>query len=153
MEDEDDIPGKIGDVLRLGLIASVDLAQATAVVRCGDIDSPPCPWFELAGQYRSWSPPGEGEQVLLVCPEGDIAHGIVLRGLNSNSFPAPASGQDHELHGPAGLVIRLTGDGIEITAPGNVIVQGDVIADGISLKDHVHQGVTPGSGQSGAPRQ
>lgn len=153
MEDEDDIPGKIGDVIRLGLVASVDLGAGLAVVTCGEIDSPPCPWVELAGSFRSWRPPSEGEQVLLVCPEGDIAGGIVLRGLFSNSFPAPASDEDHQLFGPDGLVIKLTGDGIEITAPGDVIVHGDVIADGVSLKNHVHDSVQPGDGISGKPRK
>lgn len=30
---------------------------------------------------------------------------------------------------------------INITAPGNVTVNGDVIADGISLENHTHSGV------------
>jgi len=152
MEDEEDIPGKIGDVIRLGRVVSVDMASALAVVRCGEIESPPCPWTELAGAFRTWCPPTEGEQVLLVCPEGDIAGGVILRGLLSTSFPAPASDDAHRLHGPDGLILKLTGDGIEITAPGHVRIDGDltvtgtvtgetdVIAAGISGKSHTHPG-------------
>lgn len=152
MEDEEDIPGKIGDVIRLGRVASVDLAAGLAVVRCGEIESPPCPWTELAGAFRTWCPPTEGEQVLLVCPEGDIGGGVILRGLFSTSFPAPASDDARQLHGPDGLIVKLTGDGIEITAPGKVRIDGDltvtgtitgetdVIAAGISGKSHTHPG-------------
>lgn len=157
MEDEEDIPGKIGDMIRLGRIASIDLASGLAVVHCGDIESPPCPWTELAGAFRTWCPPSEGEQVLLVCPEGDIAGGVILRGLFSGSFPAPASDADPQLHGPDGLIVKLTGDGIEITAPGNVRIDGDltvtgtitgetdVIAAGISGRNHTHH-THPGTG-------
>ncbi|MGL5514787.1 MAG: phage baseplate assembly protein V [Sporomusa sp.] len=38
-----------------------------------------------------------------------------------------------------------------ITVIGNVIVQGDVIANGISLVQHVHGGVQPGGGNTGSP--
>lgn len=48
--------------------------------------------------------------------------------------------------------IELKQDGsITITAPNNIIVNGDVIADGISLKNHVHSGVTSGGDNTGAP--
>lgn len=131
MEDEDDIAGKIGDLIRLGLIVSVDLAEGLAVVQCGEVMSPPCPWMELAGEFRSWRPPSTGEQVLLVCPEGDIAAGVIMRGLFSTAFPAPASDPNHHFHGPDGLTIKLTGDGIEITAPGDVAITGDVKVTGM----------------------
>ena len=49
--------------------------------------------------------------------------------------------------------IELKQDGsIVLTAPNNVIVNGDVIADGISLKNHVHGGVTAGGDNMGQPQ-
>lgn len=49
--------------------------------------------------------------------------------------------------------IELKQDGsIILTAPNNVIVNGDVIADGISLKNHVHGGVTAGGDNTGQPQ-
>lgn len=164
MQDEDDIPGLIGDLIRIGIIDAVDLDGATATVRAGDVLSPPLPWMEWAGAFRSWAPPTAGEQVLLLCPEGDIAGGVILRGLFSNSFPAPGSGANPEIHGPAGLVITLTGDGVEITAPGGVTITGDVdvtgtitasadvIGGGISLKTHTHGGVQSGGSSTGGPQ-
>ena len=35
---------------------------------------------------------------------------------------------------------------------GNVNVTGDVIADGVSLKYHVHTGVTSGGADTGQPK-
>jgi phage baseplate assembly protein V len=176
----DDISGLIGDLLRLGVIAGVDLASATVTVELGEITSPPCPWFELAGGFRAWVPPVAGEQCLLLCPEGDIAHGIVVRGLYSTAFPAPANDGRARLLMPDGttidydpdtheLAITLASGKATIVAPegvtitGNVTIDGnldltgtvttpqDVVADGKSLKSHRHSAVQPGSGQSGAP--
>jgi len=161
--DETDTQGLIGDLLRIGTIASVDLADATATVQAGDVASPPLPWMEWAGAFRTWSPPSVGEQVLLICPEGDIAAAVILRGLYSDARPAPASDENPSLHGPGGLVITLTPDGLQITAPGGLSIEGDVsitgtltasddvIGGGISLKTHPHSGVQPGGGQSGGP--
>jgi hypothetical protein len=66
-------------------------------------------------------------------------------------------------YGPSGVtlrdqqsntVVRITPTGITITLPsgGNVVVTGgDVIADGISLKTHIHPGVATGGGITGLP--
>lgn len=130
MEHDDDIPGKIGDLIRLGRIASVDLAAGLAEVECGEVTSPPVPWIELAGNFRTWTPPSEGEQVVLICPEADIAGAFILRGLLSNAFPAPASDENHHLHAADGLTIKLTSDGIEIVAPGGIDITADVTITG-----------------------
>jgi hypothetical protein len=46
----------------------------------------------------------------------------------------------------------LTADGGATTiSGGNFITSGDVTADGVSLKNHVHSGVTIGGGNTGAP--
>jgi phage baseplate assembly protein V len=180
-QDRDDIPGTIGDLMRLGVIASVDLASATIIVDADEIATPPCPWFEISGGFRVWVPPVVGEQVLLLCPEGDIAHAIALRGLRSNAFPAPANDgrarflmpdgstidYDPEIHE---LTITLNGGKLTIIAPEGVTITGDVAidgkldvtgeiatpedvkADGKSLKSHKHISVQPGSGVSGEPQ-
>jgi len=168
--DEDDIPGQLGDLLRIGTVESVDLGSATAVFRGGDVLSPPLPWMEWAGSFRTWTPPSAGEQVILLCPEGDIAGGVILRGIYSNAFPAPANDATHQIHGAAGLVITLTDDGLQIVAPGDVEITGnvqitgdvnvtgtvtadtDVVADSISLKSHTHGGVQSGGSNTGAPQ-
>lgn len=169
MED-DDINGLIGDLIRFGTVHSVDLGHGMAVVEAGDIITPPLPWTEQAGSFRTWRPPSVGEQVILLCPEGDIEGGLILRGLFSNTFPAPASDDFQHLYGADGLIITLTGDGLSITAPGgaaitadvsitgNVDVSGtitaseDVVGGGISLKGHTHGGVQGGGASTGGPQ-
>lgn len=50
-------------------------------------------------------------------------------------------------------IIELKQDGsIFINATGNVTVKGDVIADGISLKNHTHGGVESGGSDTGKPK-
>jgi phage baseplate assembly protein V len=52
---------------------------------------PPIRWIERrAGRTRTWSPPSQGEQVVLLCPGGEIGAAVALRGLFSSACPAPA---------------------------------------------------------------
>ncbi|MCW2370194.1 phage baseplate assembly protein V [Sphingobium sp. B11D3D] len=180
MAQTEDMPGLLGDLIRIGVVETVGLADATLTAKLGDIVSPSVPWLELAGGFRTWCPPTVGEQILLLCPEGDIAHGVALRGLYSNAFPAPASDGRARILMPDGstidydpeghvLAITLAGGKLTINAPegvaitGNVTVTGkvdvsetvtasdDVIGGGKSLKGHKHSGVQAGSALSGAP--
>lgn len=175
MRASDDPSGLIGDLIRKGTIDSVDLGSARATVRCGDIVSPPIAWLELAGATRSWFPPSVGEQVVLLCPEGDISGSIFLRGLSSNRFPALGDGKrcliefedgaviayDPEAHHldiilPAGATGTIEADGGlrikgDIELDGKLTASDDVLAGSISLKNHKHGGVQAGTAQSGAP--
>lgn len=163
MDHDEDISGAVGDLLRFGTVEAVDLPAARATVRCGDVLSPPVPWLELAGAFRTWSPPSVGEQVLLLCPEADIAAAVILRGLPCAAFPAAGSDDDHVFSATAGLLIRATPDGLEIAAPGGISITGDVaitgaltasvdvVGGGKSLKSHKHGGVQAGGAQTGAP--
>lgn len=184
-----DIQRLVGDIVRAGLIASVDHAARRCTVEIGDMEIGPLPWLAFrAGRVRLWSPPSVGEQCLLICAEGDTNAGFVLPGLYCDAFDAPddsvdmvrisfadgstisydmaaqalaialAGGGTAEIEAPGGLTI--TGD---VTITGNVSIEGDadltgtldasqdVIGGGKSLKGHVHSGVQPGAGQSGAP--
>ena len=170
MEEDEDIDGRLGDLIRKGVIQSVDLGAGLAVFEAGEIVSPPLPWIEAAaGAFRTWTPPSEGEQVILISPEGDIEGGIILRGLPSNQFPAPSSSANHSIHGKDGLIITLTADGLIVTAPSGFVIEGDVsiagnldvtgnitasedvTASGISLKEHKHGNVQAGTAKTGAP--
>lgn len=169
------------ELIQIGTVKSVDLAAARCVVEVGETETPPLPWMEgRMGETRIWSPPSEGEQVLLICMDGELGGGIVVRGIPSDSFaPAGDSAEeiiifkdgarmayDAEAHKltaqlPAGSTIDVTADTVNIT--GNVAIDGevtvtgkvtsddDVIGGGKSLKSHKHGGVVVGSGQSGPP--
>ena len=173
MRSRDDIPATLGE-LRYGTIASVDLASARCTVAAGDLTSGPVRWIEVrAGATRTWSPPTIGEQVLLICPEGDLAAGIVLRGIFSAANP-PAGNSLRELIEfadgavlaydpqaqhldialPAGATVAIVGD---VAITGKLVVSetiaaaGDVTGDGVSLAHHLHGQVQAGGAKTGQP--
>lgn len=177
---QEDIPVDVSDLIRLGTIASVDLAAARCVVTYGsdedDATTPPIRWLAArAGATRIWSPPSVGEQVLLLVPDGQIAAAVALCGLVQDAFPAAGSDLTEILmfddgarisYDPVGHALQalLPGEGTaEIDAPGGLTIRGDVtieglvsvsqdvVADGVSLKAHLHGGVQAGGSQSGAP--
>ncbi|MXO64859.1 phage baseplate assembly protein V [Altericroceibacterium endophyticum] len=172
--------GHTGDpsqLIRIGRIIAVDRASARCQVEIGDPDRQSVTtifirWGVLrAGETIIWSPPSEGEQVLLFCPDGDIAQAVPFGALYSADYPAPATdtrefirfadgaeiGYDADNHHldltlPPDATTRIESDG-GVTIIGDVRVEGDVFADGISLKQHRHLGVQPGAGISGMPQE
>jgi phage baseplate assembly protein V len=166
----------LDEMLRFGTIASVDLAAARCIVETGDVLSTPIPWIEArAGATRTWSPPSLGEQVILLCPGGDLAGGVALRGIYSDAMPAPESSlrevisfkdgaeiaYDPEHHAleailPGGATVTIVANGGigligDLDVAGTIRASGDVVADSISLKNHKHGGVQAGAAQTGLP--
>ena len=185
----EDIPADASTLIRIGTIASIDLARARCTVRYGNPDedgggaeTPPIRWLTgRAGKTRIWSPPSIGEQVLLFAPDGQFAAGIAVTGIVQDRFP-PAGADETEviefadgarivydpnahalfaklpdggmaaIEAPAGL--RITGP---VTIEGDVSITGtakateDVIAGGVSVKNHIHDKVQAGGGVSGKP--
>ena len=186
---DEDIPADIGALIRVGRIASVDLANGTCIVAFGDPDHPdgeaqtaPVRWgLTRCGAIRVWVPPSEGEQVVFLCPDGDIAAAVPICSLPSGEFPAPGDSPralvvfaDHGLFAydpvahraditlPAGATLAISATGgvtIEgavqisgdVTVTGQLTASEDVIGGGKSLKGHRHPGVQSGSAQTGAP--
>ena len=155
-----DLERRITSVARYGTVTAVDAAKARAKVTFGgETESA---WLPVqvgrAGGARIWSPVVVGEQVFVTCPGGDTAQGVIGGSLPSAAFPPPSSdGAAYRIDLPGGVVIEVAGAAITITAPGdmaltgNLIVTGDVVADGISLKHHVHDGVATGGSNTGEP--
>ena len=143
MTDTPEILRLIGDLIRIGTVAEVDLTAARCTVKVGEILTPPLPWLApRAGSARSWSPPSVGEQVVLLCPEADTALGIVLTGLFSDHNAAPAS-EDMTLlafkdgaqlaYDPAAhrlSAVLPSGGTAVLKAPGGVEIEGDVTITG-----------------------
>lgn len=177
MRTPEDTPSDPDRLIRLGAIASVDLASARCTVTLeGDETTPALPWIEAAmGETRAWSPPSIGEQVMLLCPAGELAGAWVLRGLACTAFaPAGTTRIDRITFSDGAVVeydaaahamaVTLSGGGaLTVAAPGGVTITGDVtvtgtltasvdvLADGKSLKGHKHGGVSTGGGQTGTP--
>lgn len=146
---QEDIPADIASLIRIGTVLSVDLAEARCIVRFGDPDDPepaqtgPIRWLSpRAGLTRVWSPPSEGEQVLLVCPDGQIGAAVAITGIVQDAFPPLGSTtaemiefadgakitydpEAHEL-----LAVLPAGGTVDVTADGGITLRGDVTIEG-----------------------
>lgn len=150
MKEQEDIPADLSELIRIGVIASVDLDGATCTVRYGDPDdddagaeTPPIRWLApRAGATRIWSPPSIGEQVLVLAPDGQLAGAIALVGIWQDAFPPPGStlaelieyadgakvGYDPESH--ALTAILPDGATALVEAPGGLTIRADVRIEG-----------------------
>lgn len=94
-----DIPAQVSNMLRCGAVIQVRTEpQPAARVQTGEIQTDWIPWLErrLGPNGRTWHAPGEGEQVLLACPDGDISQAIILGSLAQTAYPHPADAQHVE---------------------------------------------------------
>ena len=170
----------LADLVREGVVERVDLSTGKAIVRMGDILTPPCDWSMPVGDTTFWNPPTVGQPVVVTCPEGDIERAFISSSLPSSQMAPlfmgakvairfrdgsvlcydPDAGElRFDLVGkasvvaPAGLSIQadVTLTG-NLDASGTVSGQQDVIGGGKSLKGHKHTGVQTGSAVSGGPQ-
>ncbi|AOJ03310.1 baseplate assembly protein [Burkholderia mayonis] len=131
--DANEIQRQARNVVRKGSILDVDHKAGLCRVSVGESDDDGLqtnwiPWLApAAGNTREWSPPTKGEQVVVLGAMGDLAQGVALRGVFSDTFPAPdnlpnthtrvyADGArvsyDHDAHAltaelPAGATVRV----------------------------------------------
>ena len=174
-----DLPRLIGDLIREGVVIARNGALCRVAI--GEIETPDIPWLAgRAGSARIWSPPSIGEQVLVLCGEGDLARAIVLPGLFSDAHPAPADDDATRIVFEDGTILQydpaerhlnatvpggsITLEADDVVVLGNLTVMGsievsktltasdDVIGGGKSLKGHKHKLVQPGQGISGEPQ-
>lgn len=150
MRDGEDPHGRIGELLRIGKVEEVDLAGGRIVVSVGEIRTSKIRWLERrAGKTRTWSPPSAGEQLLLLCPEGDIEGAIALGGLTQSAFPLPGDSarelvqfddgsliafdpenSTFDVTLAAGAVLNIVTGSATITAPDGVTIDADVSITG-----------------------
>lgn len=76
--------------IRKGTVAAVD--GALCRVESGDLSTDWIQWFiPFAGNTIEWLAPSIGEGVMLLCPSGDPAQAVALRGFYSEDFPPPST--------------------------------------------------------------
>lgn len=158
-----DAPRDIGDLIRFGTIASVDLAAGRCTVQAGDLVTGLIRWIEVrAGKTRTWSPPSIDEQVILICAEGEIAAGVALRGISSSAYPPVGNAMRELIEFEDGAVIAYdpeahlleailpAGGKVSVTAPGGMTITGPVSIEGrLSVsQDIAADGDVTGSGIS-----
>ena len=111
-------------------------------MRVGEILTSKLRWMKgAAGGTQIRIRPSVGEQVTLLCPEGDIEGAIALLGVDCDAFPDLgdeardimrfADGTEIAYGDSGELEITLAGEGkATITAPGGVTIVGDVAIEG-----------------------
>ncbi|OEC72706.1 baseplate assembly protein [Pseudomonas sp. AP19] len=77
------------NLIRLGVIAEVQMEPPRVKVKTGELTTAWLPWIApRAGTDQVWDPPTEGEQVMLFSPSGQLANGVAVTGLFSDHIPA-----------------------------------------------------------------
>ncbi|MGO1068399.1 phage baseplate assembly protein V [Lysobacter sp. CA199] len=144
MQSNADILRKLANIIRLGTVAEVDHATARARVSSGDLLTDFLPWSAgRAGHRSQWSPLSVGEQVILVCPQGDTTGGFILGAFYSKANGAPeASAHKHVTRYRDGALIAyddeahalsatLPGGGTAtVSADGGLTINGPVTING-----------------------
>ncbi|MDU8925608.1 phage baseplate assembly protein V [Pasteurellaceae bacterium LIM206] len=161
---------RIENIIRFGTIAEVDLVNARAKVNSGGIRTDWLPWLAYrAGTTKTWSPPTEGEQCIILAASGELTTAVILSGLYTQNSPS-RSADEHLIEFADGATLRYnqasgtlyyTGmqsfviDCPQITINGDIQLNGvlsssgDQIAGGISIMNHTHQGDS--GGRTGKP--
>ena len=104
---------------RFGTVHAVDGEARRVQLRLAGEDgseflSPKRPWADFAGAEKSWRPPSEGQQMLMLSPFGDMRQGVAVPLTFSNANPAPSSALDARiLSSFGGGLIGFTGGGDE----------------------------------------
>lgn len=143
-----DMQRRLANVVRVGVVASVDLPNARCRVTIGDLLTAPLPFITCkAGEDRTWHPPEVGEQVIVLAPSGELSAGFVLGGVYTTAYPAPSTSPevakmlfkdgssatyDRALHSltldlpTSGSSLSVTVNGnVTISATGNALVEAD----------------------------
>lgn len=150
-----DLNRLLHNLIRIGTIAAVDPEQPRARVQLGGLltDWLPFTAARAGGTVSRWDPV-VGEQVMVLCPGGNLDVGVIGPSLYSDAGVAPAIRPQHmHVTYPDGAVIEYNPDSGELNAigvqratikaavsvtldtplthcTGNLTVAGDVSADG-----------------------
>ncbi|PTE15919.1 phage baseplate assembly protein V [Pseudogemmobacter blasticus] len=141
---------RVGNLVSLGKILSIDNATGRAVVQVGDLQTASIPVMQMrSGAIRMHWMPSVGEQVTVLAPSGDMARAFVMGSLPiDGNMVAPDAGSPTMDLG--GGTLRVIGN---LYVDGDIEVTGDVVASGVSLVHHTHGGVAPGAADTAEPNQ
>lgn len=115
----------------------------------------------------SYCPPVDGSEAVVMPIHGNHNHLVVTGFTGGPARPKSEEGGIIIYSAESGHMVTLTPDGTTLITTGSggsfsiseggvntnldIVTSGDVIADGVSLKSHVHVGVRRGPSTSGEP--
>jgi phage baseplate assembly protein V len=81
---------RIANLVMLGTVTSTR-GDGYARVKIGELTTGWLPWLSpRMGNRKDWAAPEPAEQVLVLCHNGDLAQGVIVASLGSNSNPNPS---------------------------------------------------------------
>ncbi|MDA5521470.1 phage baseplate assembly protein V [Yersinia kristensenii] len=112
----------IMNLIRFGIVEQVNLTldPPKARVRCGELLTDWLPWsVRRAGTAKTWWPPTEGEQVIILAAGGELSAGVIIASLYQKSASAPinTANTQHATY-PDGAVIEYNADTGALKATG-----------------------------------
>lgn len=122
---------RVNNIIRIGKVISVDYNKAKAKVKIGNLTTDYMPW--LTPSTAAWIPLKNGEQVVVLSPNGDLRMGMILPALYQSSKAAPSKDSSK---------ITISGDIDQkgnFTTTGNVKATGEVEGKGKKLSTHTHE--------------
>ena len=130
----------IADLVREGVVDSVDLIAGKAIVRLGDLFTPPIDWVMPVGDTTIWIPPTKDQPVTVTCPEGDIERAFISGSLPSSQMAPLFLGASVGIRFKDGAIItydpeaqklqlQLTG-AAELVAPDGLTIKADIAIEG-----------------------
>lgn len=175
-----DLYRRLENLIRLGTVEDIDVSATPRPlirIKSGELLSEWVPFFtSSAGDHKDNHAPTKGELCVMFSPGGEPSQAVVITGLFSDLFPAqefPAGGRRLTFkdgcdikYDPSSKTLTATlpdGGKLNATAPGGFKLVGDidhtgtlrssvdVIAAGVSLKNHPTSGVRAGGDNSGPP--
>lgn len=84
-----DLEHRLANLICIGTVKQADYSKGNARVSFGGNLSDWLPWITISDLV--WWAPREGEQVVLLCPNGDPSQGVILPSLYQTSRPAPSN--------------------------------------------------------------
>lgn len=126
--DVSELNRQLNNVVRIGTIKQLDLANARAKVSVAGCTTDWLPWgTNRAGKRRDWSPPVIGEQVVLLAPYGDLGQAVIGPSIFQDDHAAPAASADQETTVfPDGTTVDYNSASntltITVAGAGNVII-------------------------------
>lgn len=135
---------QLSNMVSAGVVDEVRYSPYAVRVKIGSLTTPWLPpLVGRAGNNRQWDPLEVGEQVVVLCPDGNPAQGWVIGVGYSEANPAPSANPDKTvtLFGDDGrfeydrfahhLAISLpAGATVSLHAEGGITVTGDLLVNG-----------------------
>ena len=93
-----DMKRRQSNFIRPATAVSFDPAKNTVIADLGGgVKTHPMPAFNHAGSGKHWHPFKKGQQITLLCPDGDLSNAFVLPGGFHDQNAAPSSSADEDI--------------------------------------------------------